>query len=710
MRIGHELGSEPTAISLNATHIDVYFRGKNGENLHVYLQGSSFSQPHNLEGTTNAQLGVTTRGAGFSVFHRGMDGRLYVKSYQNNQSLDFDGNKGPGWHSWVRLSEDVTSPASAAKTPDGHICLVARGVGGSVLYTEMDACRWPVPAPATSVATQLATLAVQTQESPFQSFLSPSAATNNWMAQVPGINTKTLRDICILRAHDSATAALTDKLGPEVKPAMLASLYPTFDADWLFDQLMVGVLPILRTPTRAFLDCLVTPMGTRINVRIRELLQGWGRAHRDTTLQQLQNGIRWLDLRVCCVNGEIRSHHGLTGALLSDVLDDVRTFVSTNNGEVVILELSAMDSLSEAKHDEFLNMIINKLGSGPTDFLLPYTPDVKLANTPFGTMTNNGAQSRVVVLYNAPPSGKDRRKAHPQGHKIWEQDFDMQRSRNEDGELPNQIMSRQRNFLASHVVVPPDMVDMDWTYSPSNYDVIASVVMIILSELRVSPFQHLPMYSLQHMGLALNFTLADFVKSLPRSSLEKLNRINVDFADLSPATAISIALSNRNFDAINALSWTDTAAAIWGTIRDEVWSKLLDLFKLIGLAQLFEAAAELVIGLCKVIPALANDVKRTADMALSWGISMASTAGALVSQYCIGHVAAARLVTDNAEQAALILKDTFQRPAEEVFHALQSVYGVSEDAAKTVLGGAGYAADEIEDIANAVGDWLGSLF
>ncbi len=795
MRIGHELGSEPTAVSLHSNHIDVFFRGANGENLHVYWQGTGFSQPHNLGGTTNAQLGATIRGTGLSALHRGMDGCLYVKSYNNNawesdwfclegklasapaatssggdnrldvfvrgmddglwhfyytdsddwrlgrvkqetinsaptvvtpgekritvftrawdgalQSLDFDGNQGPGWHSWVRLSDEVTSPASVAKAPNGHINLVACGVGGTVLYAEMDTCRWPVPAPVTSVATQLAALAVHTQESPIQSFSGSSTAANNWMASVPGINTKTLRDICILRAHDSATASLTNTLAPGAKPDFLTTIYPTFDADWLFDQLVVGVVPILRTPTRAFLDCLVTPMATRINVRIRQLLKGWGCAHRNTPLQQLENGIRWLDVRVCCVNGELRTHHGLTGTLVSDVLDDVHTFVSSNHGEVVILELSAMDSLSDANHDEFLGMIISKLGSGSTDYLLPYTTNVKLANTPIGTMTNNGAQSRVVVLYSAPPSGKDRRKAHPQGDKIWEQDFDMNRSPNQDGELPNQILNRQRDFLASHVVTPPNMVDMDWAYAPADNDIYASAAMIVLSELRIPPFNILPMYSLQLMALAINFTLADFVKSLPRSSLEKITRINVDFADLSPATAISIALSHRDFDAINALSWTDTVGAIWGTIRDEVWSKLLDLVKLIGLAQLFEAAAELVIGLCKVIPELANNVKRTADVALSWGISMASTAAALVSQYCIGHVAAARLVTDNAEQAAAILKGTFQRPAEEVYHALQSVYGVSEDAAKAVLGGVGYAADEIEDIAGAVGDWLGSLF
>jgi hypothetical protein len=635
-----------------------------------------------------------------TVFARGWDGAL--------QSLDCDRNAGPGWHSWVRLSEDVTSPASAAMAPDGRTCLVARGHGGTVLYTEIDACRWPVPAPVDSVAAQLSALTVQSQESPFQSFSSSTAA-NNWMSQVPGIHTKTLRDICILRAHDSATAALTNTLAPGAEPEFLATIYPTFDADWLFDQLVVGVMPILRKPTRAFLDCIVTPMATRINVRIRQLLKGWGRAHRNTPLQQLENGIRWLDLRVCCVNGELRTHHGLTGPLVSDVLDDVHTFVSSNHGEVVILELSAMESLSDANHDEFLSMIIAKLGSGSIDYLLPYTPTVKLANTPIGTMTNNGAQSRVVVIYCG-DSGKNRRKVHPQGHKIWEQDFEMQRSKNIAGELPHQIINRQRDFLASHVVTAPNMVDMDWVYAPADNDIIASVAMIVLSELRVPPFDYLPMYSLELMALAINFTLADFVKSLPRSSLEKITRINVDFADVSPATTISIALSNRDFNAINALSWTDTVGAIWGALRDEVWSKLMDLFKLIGLAQLFEAAAELVIGLCKVVPELANDVKRTAEVAFSWGISTASTAAALVSQYCIGHVAAARLVTDNAEEAAMILKDTLHRPAVEVYHALQSVYGVSEDAAKTVLGGVGYAADEIEDIANAVSDWLESLF
>jgi hypothetical protein len=526
---------------------------------------------------------------------------------------------------------------------------------------------------------------------------------SNWMASIPGITEKTLRDICVPRAHDCGTYSFTSTPSPDLEPPFLTYVYPSMNIDWVVGQVTADVPSVVRAIAYQFLKAVMTPLQLVLNSRVRDVVSGWGRAHGNTILQQLQGGVRWLDLRVCSVNGELRTHHGLTGPLISSVLDDVRTFVQSTSGEVIVIEVHT--SLSGPSYSELIDLIVGKLDT----YLYPYTTGAQLGAVQLGAMTDNGARSRVAVYLDnhAEPA----RQAHPSGGKLWSSDgVKIDGSTNGDNETPDKVMSRQRSYLAGYLPVASNILDMDWTYSPSMYDMIASAGEVFLATLRVPPFPLLPLYKLEHMALALNFTLAEFVKSLPRSSLEKINRINVDFADRSPATDIAIALSKRDFDAINAMSWSDTLASVLSTLRDDVLGSLRRMFDVLGVAGLIKEAAEIVIGFCKTIPDLAGDVAKTTQLALSWGLGKASAAFGLAAQYCISPAAATRFVTDNAQEAAAILKDTFQRPAEEVYHVLQSMYGASEDAAKAVLGGVGYAADEIEDIANKVGNWFKSLF
>lgn len=56
---------------------------------------------------------------------------------------------------------------------------------------------------------------------------------------------------------------------------------------------------------------------------------------------QLESGVRYLDVRPCFIDGEIRIHHGPTyqHLLLSDVIDIVKSFLSENPSETVLLAI-----------------------------------------------------------------------------------------------------------------------------------------------------------------------------------------------------------------------------------------------------------------------------------------------------------------------------------------------------------------------------------
>lgn len=65
---------------------------------------------------------------------------------------------------------------------------------------------------------------------------------------------------------------------------------------------------------------------------------GWAKTQERTTLEMLNDGIRYFDLRVCVdKQGILMTCHGLYGASLESILNDVKTFTDKNPHELVLL-------------------------------------------------------------------------------------------------------------------------------------------------------------------------------------------------------------------------------------------------------------------------------------------------------------------------------------------------------------------------------------
>lgn len=69
------------------------------------------------------------------------------------------------------------------------------------------------------------------------------------------------------------------------------------------------------------------------------VMMGWAKAQNRRIYDQLRDGIRYLDLRVCVDGGDgsFRACHGLYGPTFGVILSDVRQFLDEHPGEVVIL-------------------------------------------------------------------------------------------------------------------------------------------------------------------------------------------------------------------------------------------------------------------------------------------------------------------------------------------------------------------------------------
>lgn len=104
----------------------------------------------------------------------------------------------------------------------------------------------------------------------------------------------------------------------------------------------------------------------------------WAKTQERTTLEMLNDGIRYFDLRVCVDSkGVLMTCHGLYGASVSSILDDVKIFTDKNPREVVLLGFNhfwerqfqiernkkqgEIEGLTNAKWNELVNLLKIKL-------------------------------------------------------------------------------------------------------------------------------------------------------------------------------------------------------------------------------------------------------------------------------------------------------------------------------------------------------------
>ncbi len=105
----------------------------------------------------------------------------------------------------------------------------------------------------------------------------------------------------------------------------------------------------------------------------------WAKTQERTTTQMLDDGIRYLDIRVCVNNkGILMTCHGLYGASVESILDDVNAFSAKYPKEVILLGFNHFwdreyqlkrnkgqgetEGLTEAKWTALIGMIKTKLG------------------------------------------------------------------------------------------------------------------------------------------------------------------------------------------------------------------------------------------------------------------------------------------------------------------------------------------------------------
>ena len=158
--------------------------------------------------------------------------------------------------------------------------------------------------------------------------------------------------------------------------------------------LLVGIASgttVVRVPILLPLQVAVLALGTGAQAYVKGLAQ----SQTLTLKEQLENGIRALDLRVCAdSSGTLRTAHSLVGNKIDDLLNDVKSFLDEPEAshELVILDLGVGSTTETGNcRNDLKSMVKQKFGTK----IIPNDGSINLLTTPIAALTANG--SRVLV-------------------------------------------------------------------------------------------------------------------------------------------------------------------------------------------------------------------------------------------------------------------------------------------------------------------------
>ncbi|KAK3103987.1 hypothetical protein FSP39_023435 [Pinctada imbricata] len=153
----------------------------------------------------------------------------------------------------------------------------------------------------------------------------------NWMGSLPdSLHSLPLNHLAIPGSHDSASYSLNAKndIAPDTSPEI---------------QALISVMG----------DCG------------KEIIYRWSLCQNITITQQLNHGIRYLDLRVCSHKKKktLNFIHGLYGDEVKPVLNDINQFLDKHRKEIVLLDFNHFYCMDQSDHTELMDMIQDVFGS-----------------------------------------------------------------------------------------------------------------------------------------------------------------------------------------------------------------------------------------------------------------------------------------------------------------------------------------------------------
>jgi hypothetical protein len=184
-----------------------------------------------------------------------------------------------------------------------------------------------------------------------------------------------------------------------------------------------------------------------LDLPAKKVFAGWAKSQGKNITDQLEAGIRYLDLRVSRRSGnDMYIVHGMYAENVNVVIDAVHTFVTNNDKEIVILDFNHFYEMTTDSHNALVSKLISTFG----DILAPrsFTVDA--------TVNDLWAKrQRVIVLYGNGDAVTANAQLWSQSSisSPWPNKTDTSSLKNAlEGELPN----KRDTFFVLQGVLTPD--------------------------------------------------------------------------------------------------------------------------------------------------------------------------------------------------------------------------------------------------------------
>ncbi|MEL6534940.1 MAG: hypothetical protein AAFQ98_05980 [Bacteroidota bacterium] len=179
---------------------------------------------------------------------------------------------------------------------------------------------------------------------------------HSWMGDLAGtLGSKTLAELTLPGTHDSGTNDLQLEIAPDAS----------------------GAIPPLMEYGQA-------DGATHIGDYIRDMAQ----AQSLPIKTQLDQGIRYIDLRVCYQHNDWYTCHSLLGSHIPPILQDVKTFLTGNTQEIVVFKVGFKGTLDETKAKQ---MFEKELGA-----LYQWSDAKSLLGTTLSSLVQSGKRAIFI--------------------------------------------------------------------------------------------------------------------------------------------------------------------------------------------------------------------------------------------------------------------------------------------------------------------------
>lgn len=359
---------------------------------------------------------------------------------------------------------------------------------------------------------------------------------SDWIHTMQHLHDSTLGQITFPGTHHSNAITLGNVIAPGAE-AVVANLFAAAGAgNELFSNFSQGWKDLMTLGAAALVDkSKLDPMRPLVAHPLPSLVQqyikGWSEPQLYSVTEQLQYGVRYLDMRVCGAQLEgadpfdFYSHHMLLGGKLAAFLEEVKSFVAASAQELVFIEAAHMN-FSFCMHERFLRMVRSILGDylykrqeGDTRQLESYT---------LGEIINDGP--KIILLYDNSNYNKFMKSNPEKFQDVWvfsDQVYDIY-----DGDsyaTLDGLIGYAEKAIAGPL--PKNkFVKLQWIMTPGTSDFVKGLL------------NPLGAHNLEEFSDGSAEALAHFI---PKYMADKINVIFVDYF-ISSSSAFDLAMERNH--------------------------------------------------------------------------------------------------------------------------------------------------------------------